>query len=129
MAQEVPMDIQARHGWRDRCRAKYAIKVNKLLAQDWGAEVTKLFPQRLIERTFDKGMFKGFEVVTIEERANGTRIDYELHFQIQGPLNLILWPFIFRKQYVQTIKVILNSLKNYLMTEYQKKRENRGGGQ
>lgn len=106
-----------------RVGTQYNIKINKASAQDWTAEVTQLLPQKLIERTFIKGMFKGFEIVTMEERANGTRIDYELHFKIQGPLNLILWPFVFRKQYVETITLILNSMKNYLVQEYKKKHE------
>jgi len=106
-----------------RVGTQYTIKINKASAQNWTAEITKLIPNRLIERTFHKSMFKGYEVVTMEERANGTRIDYELHFKIQGPLNLILWPFVLRKQYVKTITLIMNSMKEYLVREYQKKQE------
>ena len=72
-------------------------------------------------------MFKGFEIINLEERANGTRIDYELHFQIRGPLNLILWPLIFRKQYTDTIKLIFDALKDHLVKEYQKRQENGSG--
>jgi len=96
----------------------YVIKINKPSAQDWAAEITKLQPQHLVERTFSKGMFKGREAVIIEERANGTRIDYELYFSIRGPLNLVLWPLVFRAQYMKTIKKILTSLKSRLEKEH-----------
>ena len=78
--------------------------------------MTQLLPNRLIERTFTKGLFKGFERIMLEERANGTRIDYELHFKIRGLLNIFLWPFV-RRQYIQTINKVLTSLKNYLVAE------------
>ncbi len=110
-----------------RVGTQYVIEINKRSAPEWNAEVTQLLPRRLVERTFTKGMFKGFEIINMEERANGTRIDYELHFQIRGPLNLILWPFVLRNQYLNTIKLILNSMKNHLVNEFQKKQQ--GGGE
>ncbi|MCB9771276.1 MAG: hypothetical protein H6754_01805 [Candidatus Omnitrophica bacterium] len=99
---------------------QYVIKINKKSAPDWAAEVTQLLPNRVIERTFTKGLFKGFERIMMEERANGTRVDYELHFQIRGPLNLILWPLVLRKQYVSTIKTTLDALRNFLIAEAKK---------
>ncbi len=99
-----------------RVGTEYVIKINKPSAADWSVQVTQLLPNRLIERTFTKGLFKGFERIMLEERANGTRIDYELHFKIRGLLNIFLWPFV-RRQYIQTINKVLTSLKNYLVAE------------
>lgn len=96
----------------------YTLKINKPSAPDWAVEVTRLEPQKMVERTFRKGMFKGREVVLMEERANGTRVDYELYFTIQGPLNLVLWPLVLRQQYLRTIKSILSSLKKYMQDKY-----------
>lgn len=93
---------------------QYVIKINKPSAADWRAEVSQLLPNRLVERTFTKGLFKGFERIMLEERANGTRIDYELHFKIRGFLNIFLWPFVLRAQYLKTIQKILSALQDYL---------------
>lgn len=101
-----------------RVGTKYVIKINKPSAPDWAAEVTQYQPRHLVERTFSKGMFKGREVVVMEERSNGTRIDYELYFTIRGPLNLILWPLVFRSQYMKTIKQILKSFKTNLEQQH-----------
>ena len=100
-----------------RVGTQYVIKINKPSAPDWKAEVTQLLPSRLIERTFTKGMFKGFERVILEEKSNGTRIDYELHFQLRGLVNILLWPFFLKKQYVATIKKVLEALKQYILAE------------
>ncbi len=97
-----------------RVGTEYVIKINKPSAADWSVEVTQLLPNRLIERTFTKGLFKGFERIMLEERANGTRIDYELHFKIRGLLNIFLWPFVLRAQYLKTIQKILSALQDYL---------------
>lgn len=105
---------------------KYVIKINKPSAADWAAEVTKFVPNKLVERTFSKGMFKGHEVVTTDERANGTRVDYELYFTIQGPLNLLLWPLVFKGQYLRTIRMVLNALKSYLQEKGSPRTESLG---
>ncbi len=102
-----------------RVGTEYVIKINKPSAADWSAEVTQLLPNRLVERTFTKGLFKGFERIMLEERANGTRIDYELHFKIRGLFNIFLWPFV-RGQYIKTINKVLTSLKNHLVAQFVK---------
>ncbi len=108
-----------------RVGTQYLIKINKPSAADWTAEVSQLLPNRLVERTFKKGLFNGFERIMLEERANGTRIDYELHFKIRGFLNIFLWPFVLRGQYLKTIKTILAALQSHLAkiqeTQYEAK--------
>ncbi len=106
-----------------RVGTEYLIKINKPSAADWSAQVSQLLPNRLVERSFTKGLFKGFERIMLEERANGTRIDYELHFKIRGLLNIFLWPFVLRSQYTNTIKKILTALKDYLIVEAKKRQD------
>ncbi len=106
-----------------RVGTQYTIKINKPSAQDWSAEVSQLLPNRMVERVFTKGLFKGFERIMLEERANGTRMDYELHFQIRGILNLLLWPLVLRRQYLNTIKKITGALKSYITTQAEKSRD------
>jgi hypothetical protein len=100
-----------------RVGTQYVIKINKPSATDWAAEVTQLLPSRIVERTFTKGMFKGFERVLLEEKSNGTRIDYELHFQLRGFINMLIWPFFLRGQYVKTIGKIMDALKAHILAE------------
>jgi hypothetical protein len=86
----------------------------------WQVEVTNLKPNRLLEHTFHSGMFIGREVIAIGERANGTRIDYELHYQIPQLLNRILWLLLYRKKHDQNIELVLLSLKDYVLKQYQR---------
>ncbi|MCB9757765.1 MAG: hypothetical protein H6753_04985 [Candidatus Omnitrophica bacterium] len=104
-----------------RVGTQYLIKINKPSAADWTAQVTQLLPKCLVERTFEKGLFNGFERITMEERANGTRIDYELHFKIRGLLNILMWPFLFRAQYVKTINKVMDALKDYVLEQVKAK--------
>ncbi|MCC6758155.1 MAG: hypothetical protein IT395_00830 [Candidatus Omnitrophica bacterium] len=110
-----------------RVGTQYVIKINKPSSHDWAAEVTQLLPTRLIERTFTRGMFKGFERVLLEEKSNGTRLDYELHFQIRGPINFLLWPFYLRGQYIKTIKSILSAFKDHTMAEVRRQQSKLDG--
>lgn len=96
-----------------RVGTKYTIKINKPSARDWQAEVSQFVPGQMIERKFTRGMFRGYERIRIEERANGTRVDYDLHVWILGLFDIFLWPFVLRKQYTDTISKILNALKVY----------------
>lgn len=106
-----------------RVGTRYRIKIQKPSAADWVAEVTQLVPNCLIEYTFKAGMFRGYQVIKLEERANGTRVDFALHFRVSGLLNAFLWPFVYQKQYEETIMQVLNALKDNLPQQYQKDQE------
>lgn len=98
---------------------QYQIRAKWFRGPVWIVQVTKLVPSSLMERTFLSGMFEGFESVTIEERANGTRVDYEMRYTIKGILNKIFWRFIFNKLYDKNMKMILSALNQYVCKEYQ----------
>lgn len=102
---------------------RYRQKIRKPLGHSWKVEVTKFIPDRLVERTFQTGMFQGYEVTKIEERSNGTRIDYELHYKIRGLLNKLLWPLCYRKQHDKNIKMILSALKDHVTKKHQEQQE------
>ena len=102
---------------------------SKPSAADWVAEVTQFVPNRLIEYTFKAGMFRGYQVIKLEERANGTRVDFELHFRVSGLLNAFLWPFVYQKQYEETIMQVLNALKDNLPQQYQQEQDKHPEGQ
>lgn len=97
---------------------RYLHSVNKPLVKDWISEVTKHVPGRLVERTFRGGLLEGFEAVTVEERSNGTRVEYELHYRVNGLVGQILWSLIYRQKHDDNIKKILEALKQYCLTQH-----------
>ena len=99
----------------------YKQKILKPVGLSWTVEVTKFVPNRLIERTFQKGILEGYEIVKVEERSNGARIDYELHYSLKGLINKILWPLVFEKHHDKNIEHLLLSLKNYMTQKFEKK--------
>ena len=96
---------------------KYRQEVLLPFAPKWEVEVTRLVLGKEIERTFLNGMFKGKEAVTLEERYNGTKVEYTMHYEVLGILNQILWQFLFQKMHNQNIERILKSLQNYVTTK------------
>ncbi len=95
--------------------ATYDMRLLKPFPQVWKVEVTKFVPGLMVERTFKKGFFTGFEVVRAEERSNGTRVEYELHYTIPGPLNQILWNLMCSKLHDASITKILEALKQHCL--------------
>jgi len=81
----------------------YKQKIQKMFVPSWKVKITKLIPGNCIERTFLSGIFKGYELIKIGERANGTRIDYELHYRINGPIYRLVWPLV-RSSHDKSIK-------------------------
>ena len=60
----------------------------------WKVEIAHWDPNKFVQRIFLSGLFKGFEVLKIGERSNGTRVDYELYVSVRDPLKRALWPFL-----------------------------------
>lgn len=97
-----------------RLGTRYRQKILLPLAPVWEVEVTRLIPGKEIERTFLNGMFKGKEIVTIEERYNGTKVEYVMRYEVLGTWNQILWQLFFQKLHDQNIEMILKALQNYV---------------
>ncbi len=83
------------------------------LAPRWEVEITKFLPNKLLERTFIRGPFRGRERITIELRSNGTRIDYELFYRVRGLHNMVFWSLTSEKAYSANMRHILIALKAY----------------
>lgn len=93
----------------------FEMKLVKPIKHAWKAEVTRFIPGQLIERTFKTGPFKGYELVYAEERSNGTRVEYELHYTIPGPFDLLMWNLFCKKMHEASITKILEALKAFCM--------------
>lgn len=103
--------------------ARYKLKIRAFGSGVHGLEVTKSIPGHFLERTFQDGALQGFETVKVEERSNGTRVDYVLNYYVRGLLNKLSWGIFQRKAYQSGMKNILLSLKNYLLKEMQAKKD------
>ena len=103
---------------------RFKIKITKPMTPPMVVEVTKFVPNRFLEFTFKSGIFKGGqEVITIGERANGTRVDYELHYRVRGILNQILWSLLSHKQYEANITLVMDALREHVLRLYREKQE------
>ena len=96
---------------------RYRQKVLLPFAPKWEAEVTQLIPGKAIERTFLNGIFKGKETVSLEERYNGTKVEYAMRYEILGIGNQILWRLFFEKMHDRSIERIFKALQNYVMNK------------
>ena len=99
---------------------KYRQKVTLPLGPAWDVEITRLIPGKEIERTFLNGIFKGKETVSLEERYNGTKVDYLMRYEVVGIFNKILWQLIFQKMHDRNIERILKALEEYVANQQKK---------
>ena len=80
------------------------------------SQVSQVVPERLIERTFTKGLLKGTETISVEERYNGTRLDVKLQARPRNIISYLLWPTLYRSAYMESIRLILQNIKNYCLS-------------
>ncbi len=106
------------HGDGIAVGTRYRLQIRKPLTPSWLVEITRLEDDRLVERTFRSGMFQGREILQVEERANGTRIEYTLFYRIRGLFNRILWPLLYRKQHDADLEMIFKALKDHVERKY-----------
>ncbi len=92
---------------------KYEQRVQLPCGPRWMVAVTNLVPAQEIERTFLNGLFSGKETVRVEPHAEGGIVHYRMQFQVNGPVNSILWKLFFKKMHDENIKMILKSLKEH----------------
>lgn len=102
---------------------RYVQKVKGAFAPHWVVEVSKIVPNKLIERTFKTGMFRGYEVVKLEERSNGTRVDYEMLYFINGFINKFMWSFKFKEKHDENLKLILATMQETILTKQKENQE------
>ncbi len=91
---------------------RYRQKVEFPFAPSWDVAVTEMGAQS-ITRSFLNGMFAGSEKVSVQEEAGGTRVTYEMHYEVMGVGNRIMWSFVFRHLHNANIRRILKNLKRH----------------
>jgi len=95
--------------------ATYEMRLVRPIPQAWQVEVTRYVPGHMVERMFKKGFFKGQEIVRAEERSNGTRVEYELHYAFSSPFHSLLWDLVCHKMHDANIMKNLEALKLHCM--------------
>ncbi len=102
---------------------RFRQRILKPLAPGWDVEVAQLIPGRHLQLKFLNGPLRGYEDIKLEWRYNGTRVDYELHYQTRGLVNKVFWPIYCQKIYDNSIKVVFATLKEYIAKIYKEQQE------
>jgi hypothetical protein len=104
---------------------RYRQRVLLPCAPSWDVEIQGVTP-RSITRAFLNGMFLGYETVSVSpagppagpqagpQAGAGTQVLYEMHYQVRGFFNRMLWPIAFEKMHDANIKAILKNLKSFV---------------
>ena len=95
------------------CGSRFKKRLGGLIPFKSVLEISRWNPPQLIERTFKKGPVKGHETLLVEGRYNGTKVTYELVYEIKGPINKLLWSLIFHNAHDEALKEILEALRDY----------------
>jgi hypothetical protein len=96
---------------------RYQARLLAFRAPLWEVEVTNLVDDQEIQRTFSHRRFKIKENLNLEERYNGTKVNYWLTYNIQGLFHRILWRVLFQRFYNQSVMMALASLKDYIESQ------------
>ncbi|GEM_PF-5564126 len=79
---------------------------------NWKAEVSRFKADELLQFTIS-GFFEGTETVTVEERYDVIKVDYTLKYDIQNPLNQLIWSVFLEDHFVAEVHKALEELKTY----------------
>jgi len=123
--------------WPKNSRIKYSLSTKGILSEQLALDmevikkmtfpmatvaqlkITKYVPDAELELTFQTGMLRGHERISIEGRSNGTRIDYELYGKVKGLFPMLFWHLVLKRIHSRQIKIALGSLKNFLQGKYE----------
>lgn len=93
-----------------RVGSKFAGNFKIFWPINWQAEVTQLNENKSLQSAVS-GFFAGTEVISMEERDNGIKVDYHLTYEIQGPLNQIMWSMHLEDRFATQVRKHLEAFK------------------
>ena len=102
---------------------KFDVALRGFKAPRWHVEITKITQEKEIEFTFFADRFQGRGAVNLESRVNGTRVDYEIFYNLTGLKNTLAWTLCYERVYNKSIKHFLNSLLVYLQKREKKAKQ------
>ncbi len=94
--------------------SRYTVKMLIPLADDLKVEVTNMNPKNGLVMEFNEGMLEGNELIILEGRYNGTRVNYILDYTVKGLLRSFIWNVFVKSRYLQSMKNILEHMKRYV---------------
>ncbi len=95
---------------------KIALDILKPWALKFEGEVVDCDQKTRLEVDFPKGFMRARELLTLEERSNGVRIDYlmQLASQSQSLSQKWIWKLFFQKRFERNLKEIFKALKHFV---------------
>ena len=94
--------------------ARFHQKVHVPFGPGWEVEVISATPHREVSWRFLQGMFTGVYRVYIIPDEDACELHFMMDYEIAGLFNRLVWRFISLGQHDRNIKLILNSLKDYV---------------
>jgi hypothetical protein len=74
-------------------------------------EIVQIRPKRVLQIEWRSGWVTGQEFIIVEERSNGTRVDFRARFKGTMLLSKMIWLLFFRKKYAECIRQALDVFK------------------
>lgn len=108
---------------------QYYVSLSKGLGLGALVEVTEYIPNREMTLTYQKGFFSGCEIIRLEERYNGTRVEFEHYLVVRDIINRLRWPIFYKKEFEHNVGLIMNALKEYVSAKYHTHLEKKFEGQ
>jgi uncharacterized membrane protein len=93
---------------------RFRQKVHVPFGPEWDVEVISATPHREVSWQFLGGMFTGVYRVYIIPAEDACELHFMMDYEITGFVNRLAWRFFSLGQHDKNIKLILNSLKDYV---------------
>ena len=102
---------------------QYRLEIKTPLKLGAQLEITQYTPRQFVQHTFCAGALIGQQQIALEERSNGTRLDYKIEYRVRGIINIVAWILYYEKKFQSGLGIILETIKNYSEKIYQERQE------
>ena len=76
----------------------------------WNLEVMKFNSSAFLQSNIT-GFFKGTETISVEERFNAIKVDYDLRYEIGNPFSQMVWSVFLEDKFVKEIRQMMEAFK------------------
>ncbi|MFZ5799896.1 MAG: hypothetical protein ACOY3D_00735 [Candidatus Omnitrophota bacterium] len=111
------MQFIRRSGEEIKIGTIYRQKVKLPFGPQWEVAINEIVPVQRVSRNFLNGIFKGREMVLVIPQTFGCQVDYVLDYEINGKINKLLWKIFFQRLHDENLKLILESMREYILKE------------
>ncbi len=118
VAEWWPGKVEVRYSREGGEIAQQGQKVTLDILKPWilkfEGEVVYCDQKGRLEVDFQKGFLRARELLTLEERSNGVRIDYLMQLAAQSLSQKFIWKLFFQKRFEKNLKEIFKALKHFV---------------